>query len=345
MRLVLCLLLMSLAMPALAGDEWPYEAECRKWANVQIPQQDIGTPPAGCDTPSLYYGVDGQGRDKDFVAARHCAYKAPKDGDSLLQNGSMFDGSGVLMVLYANGQGVERNIPLAKRFACEYGGAPAEVEGRLEHLDAIANGTDKEHFDICDDITSGMMMGACSYRAAKFDRVIRNERWAALQAGWTSTQRSTLTALRKAADTYFDSASREEVDQSGTARGLFVTEAYEALDIALLNDVERFEKGPRPSEKAGDFAPADKLLNATYRSTRAALDAKEKADKADDIWIYGEVTSDGVRETQRLWLPYRDAWVAFAATRYPDTPADAWRAWLSNSRAKALTEIVDPDDP
>ena len=102
MRLVLCLLLVSLAMPAFAGDEWPYEAECRKWTDVPIPQEDIGTAPADCDAQALYYGIDGQGRGQDFVAARHCAYGSPSDGDSLLHDGLMFGGSGVLMMLFVN---------------------------------------------------------------------------------------------------------------------------------------------------------------------------------------------------------------------------------------------------
>ena len=55
---------------------------------------------------------------------------------------------------------------------------------------------------------------------------------------------------------------------------------------------------------------------------------------------YGTIQSEGVRETERLWLRYRDAWVAFAAARYPDTAADTWRAWLSRARARALSEIA-----
>jgi hypothetical protein len=35
--------------------------------------------------------------------------------------------------------------------------------------------------------------------------------------------------------------------------------------------------------------------------------------------------------------------VAFAATRYPDTPADAWRAWLTRRRTEALGDIVSPE--
>ena len=342
MRLVLCLLLVSLAMPAFASDDWPYEAECRKWTDVPIPQKDIATAPADCDAQALYYGNDGHGQGQDFVAARHCAYGSPGDGDSLLDKGLVFGGSGILMMLYANGQGVARNIPLAKRFACEYEGAPAETEGRLHHLDSIADGKDREPLDICDDITSGMMMGFCSFRDAQFARYIRNQRWTALQAGWTPAQRSMLAALRNAADAYFDSASGNEVDMSGTGRGMFATEAYEALDIAFLEDVERFEKGDRPSEKPGDFAPADKALNAAYRQVRATLDAGKGKDGFGE---YGTIDGDGVRETQRLWLPYRDAWVAFATARYQDTAADTWRAWLTRTRTKALIAIVSPGEP
>jgi len=334
MRLAFGLLLVFLAAPISAADQWPYETECRKWADVAIPQQDIGTAPEDCDTRALYYGDDGHGRGRDDAAARQCAYRMRAAG-----NDDAFDGSGVLMMLYANGRSVARNIPLAKRFACEYESAPAEVEGRLTHLDAIAEGTDKAPLDICDDITSGMMGGVCAARDADFARVIRSERWAALQANWTPAQRSALAALHKAADAYFDSASGNEEDMSGTARGALAVDAYERLDIALLRDVERFETGIRPDEKAADFPAADKALNAAYRHTLAALDAG-KGDSA--FGEYGTIRSEGVRETERLWLRYRDAWVAFAATRYPDTAANAWRAWLSRARARALSEIAGP---
>lgn len=339
MRFALCLCLLSLAMPALAADEWPYEAECRKWDDIPIPDADIGDAPADCDAQALYYGIDGKGRGRDDVAARHCAYRSMDGGDGLAQDDDVFGGSGVLMMLYANGRGVARNIPLAKRFACDYGGAPAEIEGRLEHLDAIASGSDTQPMDLCDDVTSGMMMGVCSNRDAGYAKLTREQRWVALQAGWTPPQRAALAALRKAADAYFDSASTEEIDMSGTGRGMFATDAYEALDIALLGDVERFEQGARPLEQASDFAAADKSLNAVYRQTRAALQSSQVTGAFGD---YGTIDAHGVRATQRLWLGYREAWVAFAAVRYPQTAADAWRAWLTRVRTKALAAIFSP---
>ena len=44
--------------------------------------------------------------------------------------GNMFEGPGILAMLYANGQGVPRNYDLAIRFACE-GDWTAEAEQEL----------------------------------------------------------------------------------------------------------------------------------------------------------------------------------------------------------------------
>lgn len=308
------LLLSNRLSAALPDDpQWPHEAECKQWANVQVPARDIGNAPQHCDAQALY--------DRhDFAAARQCAYRE-RD-------------SGVLMMLYANGEGVARNIPLAKRFACEYDGAPAEVSGRLEHLDAIASGKDRKPIDICDDITSGMMMGFCAAHAGDAARAERETRWTSLQSSWSPAQRGALAELRKAAKAYFESVSREEADMSGTARGMMAENAYENLDKALLVDIEHFEHGKFPNARAQDFAAADRGLNATYRKVLARLSAKS------DSGPYGTVNADGVRATQRLWLAYRDAWVRFAAARYPTLSADAWRAWLSRDRDGALLDII-----
>ncbi len=332
-----CLLFLGCTMPAFADDDAPYDAACRQWTKTPIPKQDIGKAPADCDAEALYYGRDGKGAGRDLVAARHCAYRQRGTGAAIESQSEMFGGSGILMMLYANGQGVQRNPALAKRFACEYGGAPAEVEGRLEHIDAIAKGTDKQAMDICDDITSGLMAGFCSKRSADAARFERDRRWQTLQAAWTPAQRTAWADVRKSADSYFELVSREETDMSGTARGAFAVEARERLDIALLDAVTRFESGKRPTQKAGDFARADKALNATYKATLAKL----VAGLGDGIFgDYGTIGPDGVRETQRAWLRYRDAWVRFAVLRWPGTQADAWKAWLTEERTEALAELV-----
>lgn len=343
MRLAPTLLFLALsaASAARAEDTPAYETECRQWAKVAVPKQDAGTAAAGCDSRRLYYGQDGEGLKLDYVAARHCAYaERAASGDKHSPFGgsdTAFGGSGMLMMLYANGQGVKRNLPLAKRFACEYGGAPMEVEGRLHHLDQLANSTEQTPFDLCDDITSGMMMGFCAKRDGDFAAIRRDRRWTVLQSSWTPTQREALATLRGKAKIYFDHVSREETDMSGTMRGVFATEAFETLDRALLDDIALFEAGERPVQKANDFASADKALNDEYRETMAKLDAGKEPNGFGD---YGTIMPDGVRTTQRSWLRYRDAWVRFAAVRWPRTPADTWKAWLTIERTRALRALV-----
>ena len=343
MRLAPALLFLVLpaATDARAEDTPAYEIACRRWAEVAIPLQDTRTATVGCDSRLLYYGRDGEGLRLDYVAARHCAYaERAASGDKHSPFGgsdTAFGGSGMLMMIYANGRGVERNLPLARRFACEYGGAPMEVESRLHHLDALAKGAGQTPFDLCDDVTSGMMMGFCAGRDGDFAATRRDSRWTALQSSWTPTQREALATLRAKAKIHFDHVSREETDMSGTMRGVFATEAFEALDRTLLDDIARFEAGERPAQKAADFARVDKALNEEYRKTLAKLDAGKAHDGFGE---YGTIAPEGVRTAQRSWLRYRDAWLRFAAARWPKTPADAWKAWLMTERTQALRALV-----
>lgn len=334
--LVVLLSAVVLAGPARATEPWPYEAECRAWADVPVPGRDIGDAPAGCDGQALYYGEDGRGLHADPVAARHCAYRERGTGEAIARQDRYFGGSGLLMMLYANGLGVKRNLPLARRFACEYGGAPAEVEGRLRRIDAIARGEVRDPMDLCDDITSGLMMGVCAGRGADVAQADRERQWDAVQATWTPAQRSALAELRKAAKAYFDNVASLENDMSGTARAAIATEAYERLDSALIADIERFERRERPRKVPADRARDDRTLNSVYHKVLAALDVA----KRKDAYAFGTVTAEGVRTTQRSWLRYRDAWVALAAARWPATPAEVWLAWLSEARTKALVEAV-----
>ena len=45
---------------------------------------------------------------------------------------------------------------------------------------------------------------------------------------------------------------------------------------------------------------------------------------------------DGIRDAQRAWLRYRDAFLAFAALRYPQVTRDSLSAWLTEKRTKML---------
>jgi uncharacterized protein YecT (DUF1311 family) len=52
------------------------------------------------------------------------------------------------------------------------------------------------------------------------------------------------------------------------------------------------------------------------------------------------VTREGIRATQRAWIPYRDAWARFGKKARPEVPAEAWKAWATRERAEMLERFV-----
>lgn len=331
-RVALAATLAAAAASAVTQDGQDNPA-CAALAAVALPVADepdaaARTRLAGCASETLYYADGGT---PDYRDARLCAYLERSRGDELV-----FGGSAVLMMIYANGDGIARNLPLAKKFACETGGAPAELDGRLRHLDEIGqqSGT-AERFDLCDDVTSGYMMGFCASRHADAAKVARDRGTNALTATWSAAQRGALATLRKAADRFFDASVDGEVDMSGTARGALAVGARDDLESGFATALAAFERGELPTGDAAAFAAADTALNATY----ATVMKRYKADSAEGI--AGTVTPEGIRQAQRAWIGYRDAWVVFGASRYPAVAAEAWKTHFTREREQALKALVE----
>jgi uncharacterized protein YecT (DUF1311 family) len=326
------LLALALLAGAAQADDLFDNPDCKPLAKLAVPAADQPDAAAlaqleACDSESLYYADGGK---PDYVAARRCAYAERAKGNEV-----QFGGSGVLMMLYANAQGVARNVELAKKFACEYDGAPAELEGRLRHLDEMAKESSPAPLDICDDITSGYMMGFCASRGADAANVKRDSQHAALSKGWSEADRAAFAKLRTAADAYFDAVVDGEVDMSGTARGALAVGARETLEDGLAASLEKFEKGDLPRGDTEGFTAADKALNAAYAAAMKAA----KPIEGEDFSNLGSVKPEGIRAAERAWIKYRDAWVAFGAHKYPAVSADAWRTYFTRERTEALKAL------
>ncbi|MGB6699785.1 MAG: hypothetical protein WBE80_14040 [Methylocella sp.] len=89
--------------------------DCESLKTLSLPRADA--PGAakraalkGCNSEALYFGIGGE---KDPVRARECAYlEQEEEGDPGNSNGwpNLFAGTGMLMTIYANGVGAERNL-------------------------------------------------------------------------------------------------------------------------------------------------------------------------------------------------------------------------------------------
>lgn len=167
---------------------------------------------ADCDSEALYYGI---GMVADPVRARQCALlEAETESDQY----SAFSGDGLLMTIYANGIGAERDLDLATAFACGIHGAPFEVVGRVQHLQALkASPQTDGDFSYCDDITSVTAGAICARHAARLDEDRRAHRLAGLSERWSDPDRAVFDPLHSAAIDFARISAENEVDLSGSA--------------------------------------------------------------------------------------------------------------------------------
>ena len=304
------------------------KATCRRLGEPRPPAGDRPTAAQtralkGCDSEKLYYG---EGARPDYVSARQCAFVDYDTTDDT----EVFGGSTILMQVYANGLGVGRNLDLATAYACGIEGAPAEIDGRVTHLQDLKAKPSPKRFDYCDDITSGLAEGYCQSRASTKTAVGRDARLKALQARLPPAARALYGPVRKAFDIFVDAHGEGEVDLSGTARAAIETQEEDAVRDQFVRDLQRLLGGGWP--RATDAAAADAALNASYR---AALAANARSD------VGGMISAEGVRKAQRAWLVLRDAYVRFAAAAAPATPRDAVLARLTRLRTAQLDALTD----
>lgn len=315
----------SLRTPEFARSQ----AICRGLEGTSLPQADRPDPAEaaslkGCSSEKLYYGI---GMPADPARARQCAVLEQDAPDA----SSAFSGDAMLMTIYANGVGATRNFDLATVLACRLDGAPAEEDGRVKHLAALKAGHWTGHdFSFCDDITSGYAMGECAAHDAAMADAKRQRQLDGMTAGWSEADRHAFAALQKAEQDFVRARADNEVDQSGTARAaLSIGEAQTGQDdfLAMLRTLSA---GKAPAFAARQLAQADARLNTAYRRIQATRDTT----------AWGTVTREGIRATQRAWLRYRDAWVEFAATKYPSVASDSVLTWLTEKRSAALEEFL-----
>ena len=323
------------ALAQLENADESTQSKCRQFLQTPLPNESTTvTAPAkwpDCNSYKLYSGI---GTKINYAAARKCAWSERLAQQSNLEPrysiASVFGGSAMLSVLYANGEGTPQNLTLAEKFVCEAGGAPAEIRIRLDHVASLAKSNDpsKPKFDFCDDITSGFMEGFCAARSSELQDQKRSNSLESVTASFNSEQHKLFNLLLRTQEAYAEAHARGEIDLSGTARAMFQIDAEDTLKEDFIEALHIFEAGKYPSASQADYAEADEKLNAAFRN---AMSSAEKS-KND----YGAVQPDGIRNAERAWLKYRDAFINFTKARYPDVPPAAWLTLLTKDRISIL---------
>lgn len=290
----------------------PWFQQCLRVEHLTAPP--MPPKPASCAAYDYYLKLAQVGTSQaEWAGVRACAAAEQDDA--------------VLSMLHANGQGVPRDLDLATHYACRAGGAAAELSERVMHLQALKAHPENSHYDQCDDITSGYMMGMCAAATENQAAHSRDAWLATLRRQLPAQQVGPFDQLVKATRA-LSAARGKETDLSGSARAAFVVEA-EAGELDWLHEhLAAFEQGKLALPRSR-FARADAQLNHVYQTLM----------KKPGGFNSGTTTQAQVRAAQRAWIIYRDAWVRFAALRYPALPADALKTALTEWRIQQLDKL------
>jgi uncharacterized protein YecT (DUF1311 family) len=312
----------TFGVPFSTDEAW--YRQCMRVEHAVAPAADTTTAAsATCDASALYYRKRSQAATSpaEWKMVRECALAR---GDNA-----------VLMMLYANGFGVPRDTDIALHYACSLDfAAKAEMEARVAHL---ANGLPAGAvFDQCDDVTSGRMGAVCAairqsqdnrVRAARLDRVARALPASALPA---------FRKLRAAAEAYA-SAAAAEVDMQGTAASALAIEHEDKLREQFTRAVVDAVDHKLAAAPAADATQLDGALNAAYQTLMSAPSSQQDAPGR-----IGESTIDRgeIRKVERLWLAYRDAFLAFRSALPAGSSPNAITALLLQQRVAELKTIT-----
>ena len=231
----------------------------------------------------------------------------------------------VLAMVYANGQGVARNLPLARLFLCEYSGG-IESDEPAKHLqdfnDLIRTGG---RLDICDG-DGGSFGRQTNYVCLGLKQESRDEEIHRLElavlASSTPPIKASFLALRSAWHAFHD--AYDSLDEGLCAKGTGCGPITEGDDLGVteswLTALKALQAGRSPASSAdpSKFSELDRALNVKYQTN---LNEYKTSDISPDC------CTAQVRAAGRAWLKYREAWVRFGALRWPILPADQWRAW------------------
>jgi uncharacterized protein YecT (DUF1311 family) len=241
----------------------------------------------------------------------------------------------VLMMLYANGFGVQRDTDRAIHYACSLDFiAKAEMEGRIKHLaHGLGNG---KPFDQCDDITSGYMGTICAGIQQSQDERSRNSRLDRMRSTLPVASRSAFAKLHAAAERYAE-AGAGETDMRGTAAPGFAVELQGRLRKEFAQAALGAVKGKLPASSPAEFAQLDSELNRLYQSVMTAPSTQDGwPDRIGDSTI----SHTDVRAAERLWLAYRNAFVAFQQTLPSGSDPTAIKTLLTSQRIAQLTDVA-----
>lgn len=296
---------------------------CGSVSAVELPAPDKPSAEekkslANCSSQDLYFGF---GQPPDPVKARKCAYVEMEQGKDDLE----IAGRAILTMVYANGKGADRNLDVALKFACEMPGEGGDVAGNIYELDRMRRAPANARFSVCDHSAGPHLYKSCAILSDRFDQVERAQRISRITSSWSDKDKKAFASLEEAAENFFKARATSEID----LRPTFEVQERAFMENGFITKLEQLQKGEFPKYSSVDWRKAGSEMNSDYAQTQKDPDRR-----------WGTATVQGVKNTQQLWLKYRDQWVRFGRTKYPQVSADSWKTWITQERVAMLNSLL-----
>lgn len=255
-----------------------------------------------------------------------------------------------LAMIFANGWGVPRDYDAALWFLCrageENGGQelnPVELGRMLAAVQEMRASGDPEDLDYCSHIaTSGVAAAYCEGLKVEAEAPRVERRIAVVADSLGPAARAALEDLRKAEETFgeADAELRSAGSRGGTGHAAFFMSERREITRTFVEELEKFGNERASFATPSAFQDANRALNAAYQAGKTALSGPEVAAFATP----GKPLPETLRDAQRAWLRYRDAWTAFYRLRWQGAaPSEVLdreiQAVLSRQRTAELRRV------
>ncbi len=138
--------------------------------------------------------------------------------------------------------------------------------------------------------------------------------------------------LRNALDVYATAHAENELDAAGTGWADAVIAEKESVLKEFIELFRKLDSKRLKAQSELEFKKKDSELNRIYR----AIQKNENLDTG----VAAAPSRIGIQDTQRNWIQYRDAWLAFANLKFSTVSQYSLSAALTSDRIRMLKKIT-----
>lgn len=137
--------------------------------------------------------------------------------------------------------------------------------------------------------------------------------------------------LKIALKSYATSHADNELDAAGTGWADTVRATGEDMLKDFISFFKKLDSGKLTPKSNAEYKKTDIELNRLYR--------RIQNNPHFDTNVAAAPSKIGIKETQRNWIQYRDAWVEFAALKFPTITQDSLSTALTQERVEILKDL------